>query len=453
LSKPPLPVSKLSSRHLQFIALGGAIGSGLFLGTADGIHTAGPALLVAYALTGLIVFLIARALGQMTLEAPRGGSFAAYADEYLGPCFGFITGWAYWLGGLIAGMTELTAVGLLMHFWFPSLPQWIPALAMLALLYTVNRLGARVFGETEFWFTLIKILTILALIAIGLVLLLIGYRGGEIDASIANLWRYDGLFPAGWGGFIAVLPIAFFAFGGIEMIGLAAAEAEAPQRTLPKAINGMILRILIFYIGAVAVILSLFPWPRVAPDTSPFVALFDQIGIPAAAGLVNFVVITALLSSCNSNLFASGRLLRAIAQRGQAPAWLSRLDRRGVPAQAVRLALGLQLGAVFINYLFPTQAFHLLVISAAVPLLWAWLMIVVAHLCRRGNDVAIASLRMPWAPVSNYAVILFIVAVLALMIGDEHLRPPTLLGVAGLGGLAAIYAVFIRGDGLAREQA
>ncbi|MEI9987124.1 MAG: amino acid permease [Aliidongia sp.] len=328
---------KLSSRHLQFIALGGAIGSGLFLGTAEGIHTAGPALLFAYALTGLIVFLIARALGQMTLEAPRGASFAAYADEYLGPCFGFITGWAYWLGSLIASMAELTAVGLLMHFWFPGLPQWIPALAVLAVLYAVNGLGARVFGETEFWFASIKILTILALIAIGLVLLLVGYRGGEIDASIGNLWRYDGLFPAGWGGFIAVLPIALFAFGGIETIGLAAAEAEDPQRTVPKAINGMILRILIFYIGAVAIILSLFPWQRVAPDTSPFVTLFSQIGIPAAAGLVNFVVITALLSSSNSNMFASGRLLRALAKRGQAP---TRLSRTGTGAACRRKRSG-----------------------------------------------------------------------------------------------------------------
>jgi len=451
-----IPVPKLSARHLQFIALGGAIGSGLFLGSAEGIHTAGPALLLAYALTGAIIFFIARALGQMALEEPRDGSFSAYAGEYLGPGFGFVTGWVYLLGAIIGGMAELTAIGVLMHFWWPALPQWIPALVALAMLYAINRLGARAFGEAEFWLASIKILTILALIAIGTALLLVGYRNGEIDANVANFWRYGGLLPAGGSSLVGVLPIAFFAFGGIEMIGLAAAEAENPEKTLPKAINGLILRILVFYIGALAIVLALIPWPQIAPDVSPFVTVFDKIGIPGAAGLFNFVVITAILSSCNSALFAVGRLMRALAVRGQAPGWLAPLDRRGVPARAIRLLMAIQLGTVGLNYLVPAQAFGLLVISAAVPLLWTWAMIVLAHLRRRhrcGGDEAGTPLRMPLAPVSNYVVILFILGVLATMAANEHLRLPTLLGLGWIVGLAAIYMVFLRAAGSVQRRA
>lgn len=449
---------KLTSRHVQFIAIGGAIGSGLFLGSSDGIHTAGPALLFAYLLTGTVVFFIARALGQMALEAPRDGSFTTYAQEYFGPGCGFVTGWVYWLSWIIVGMADLTAVGLFMHFWFPGLPQWIPGLVSLAGLYAINRLGVRSFGEVEFWLASVKILAILALIVIGLFLLLFrgqGGTGGGDGAAIgfANLWRLGGLFPTGWSGFIAVLPVAFFAFGGVELVGLAAAETEDPRRSLPRAVNGLLLRIVIFYLGALAIIMALLPWTGVVPGISPFVVVFDRIGIPGAAGLVNVVVISAVLSSCNSGLFATGRVLRALALRGEAPRAFARLDARGVPTAAVRVSMLALLGAVVLNYFLPAQIFGLLAISSAVLLTWSWLMIVATHLRHRRRAVHLhhwqegtpgPRFQMPLSPLSNYAAILFIIVVLGLMLRDEHLRGATLLGLGWIAGLGLVYGLFVR---------
>jgi AAT family amino acid transporter len=449
------PARKLSSRHIQFIALGGAVGAGLFLGSAEGIRTAGPSLLAAYAVGGAVVFLIARALGEMSLHDPRDGSFTAYAEVHFGPRFGFITGWSYWLSWVLVGMAELTAAGLFMHFWFPQLPQWLTALVALAGLYAINRLNVRTFGEVEFWFALIKILTILGLLAVGIAILVFGVGSSLEEAAVSNLWTRGGFFPAGVAGFAAVLPIAFFAFGGIEVIGLAAREAADPARALPRAINSVIFRILLFYVGSLAVIMSLMPWDQIEQGSSPFVLIFDEIGLPAAAGVVNAVVITAVLSSCNSGLFATARVIAALGARGEAPRALAARDARQIPRRALDASAAAMLIGVLLNYLVPDRIFGYLLVSSAVLLMWNWLMILAAHLRfrrhRGPSDPAIPAFRLPGAPWSNYLAMAFIGLVLVMMLRDPNLRLPALLALAWFALLALVHATLPRPAALVTE--
>ena len=307
----------LTARHLQFIAIGGAIGSGLFLGSAAGIRNAGPALLVAYAVGGLMIFFIARALGEMALAHTQATTLDALAEDYIHPAFGFLVGWNYWMSWILVGMVDITAMAIFFKFWFPEVPQWIPALVSLMTLYGINLCGVRLFGELEFWLTLGKVITIVGMMLAGIFLLVKGIGLTGAHASLANIWNDGGMFPTGLGGFLAALPVAFFAFGGSELVGLAAGEAENPERSLPRAINGVVARILIFYIGSLAIIMALVPWRQITLTESPFVLVFTRIGLPATASLINLVLITAVLSSCNSGLFAGARTLQSLGN--QAP--------------------------------------------------------------------------------------------------------------------------------------
>ena len=301
------------------IAIGGAIGVGLFLGSAQAIQLAGPALLLAYAIGGMIMFFLMRALGELALYQPVAGSFSTYASEFIAPWVGFVTGWNYWIVWVVTGMEEITAVGVYFRYWFPEVPQWIPALLALLGVYIINLIAVRLFGEFEFWFAMIKVVTIVALIVIGLVILFTGWGNGGKIVGFSNLWVNGGLMPNGILGILLSLQMVMFSFLGMELIGVTAGEAKDPAITLPKAINATIWRILIFYIGALAVILSLYPWNTMDGNTSPFVLTFAKVGIPAAAGIINFVVLTAALSSCNSGVFSTGRMLYTLAGKGHAP--------------------------------------------------------------------------------------------------------------------------------------
>src|SRR3954454_6247589 len=284
-------VRGLKDRHIQMIAIGGAIGVGLFLGSARAIQAAGPGLLLAYALGSVAIFFIMRALGELLLYRPVAGSFATYAEEFVGPWAGFFTGWSYWFMWVVTGMAEITAVAVYVNYWFPDVPHWIPALITLAVLYAANLIAVGIFGELEFWFATIKVVTIIALIAIGLVVILFGLGELGQTASFSNLWQHGGFVPKGMLGVILSLQIVAFAFLGVELVGVTAGEAANPQRVLPHAINSVVVRILIFYIGALIVIMSLVPWNQLDPQQSPFVMVFEKIGIPGAAGIINFVVI------------------------------------------------------------------------------------------------------------------------------------------------------------------
>ncbi|MGH8277304.1 MAG: amino acid permease, partial [Steroidobacteraceae bacterium] len=301
MSQPGTDLSRnLRSRHIQLIAIGGAIGVGLFLGSAKAIHSAGPGLLIAYAVGGIAIFFIMRALGELLTYRPVAGSFATYADEFCGSFAGFATGWSYWFAWVATAMAEFTAIGIYVRFWLPDVPQWLPALIALAAVYGSNLLAVRVFGELEFWFALIKVVTIVALIVAGLAVIVFHLGDLGASASFANLWSHGGLLPFGIVGVLLTMQIVMFAYEGVELIGVTAGEAHNPAVVLPKATNGIVLRILIFYIGALLVIMSLVPWTELSPSVSPFVFVFEKMRIPAAAALINLVVITAATSSCNS---------------------------------------------------------------------------------------------------------------------------------------------------------
>ena len=434
----------LRDRHIQLIALGGTIGVGLFLGSAKAIHHAGPGLLLAYALGGIAIFLIMRALGELLIYRPVAGSFAVYADEFCGPFAGFATGWSYWFMWVVTAMAELTAIGIYVRYWFPDVPQWLPALVALVALYGVNQLAVRVFGELEFWFALIKVVTIVGLIIGGLCVIFLHIGDLGATASFSNLWTHGGFLPFGILGVLLTLQMVTFAYQGVELIGVTAGEAENPEVVLPKATNGITFRILIFYIGALAVIMALVPWTELSPDTSPFVFVFDKMRVPAAATIINIVVITAATSSCNSGIFSTGRMLYSLAQRGQAPAFLGQLSPQHVPAKGINVSAAVMLAAVLLNMVVPEKAFVWVTSVSTIGTLWTWGIIMIAH---RNYRRAVAAgrakpstFRMPGAPFANWAVLVFLIAVTAMLALDADTRvalyvAPIWFGLLGVGYL------------------
>lgn len=418
-SATPTLARNLRSRHVQLIAIGGTIGVGLFLGSARALQSAGPGLLLSYAIGGVVVFFIMRALGELLTYRPVAGSFASYADEFIGPFAGFATGWSYWFMWVVTGMAELTAIGIYVHYWLPDVPQWATALAALAVLYGANMLAVRMFGEIEFWFALIKIATIVTLIVGGLAI--IAFDVGDLGSSagFANLWSHGGVLPFGILGVLLTLQIVMFAYTGVELVGVTAGETENPAAVLPRATNSVIYRILIFYVGALIVILALVPWNQLSPTVSPFVVVFSKIGVPGAADIINAVVITAAASSCNSGLYSTGRMLYALALKAQAPASFGVLNRAHVPATAVNVSAAVMLIGVALNYLVPEDVFAWVTSIALVGTLWTWIMIMLAHRnyrvrVRQERAVAV-SYRMPGAPFANWLVIAFLVAVAGML--------------------------------------
>ena len=433
----------LQDRHVQFIAIGGAIGAGLFLGSGQAISKAGPGLLLDYAVSGLAVFLIARALGELAVYRPVSGSFASYADEFIGPWAGFLTGWSYWLNWVLAAIAEISAIGIYFHYWFPALPQWIPGLCAVAALYGANMIAVRLFGEIEFWLAMIKVITILAMIGVGLAILLFGAGGAPSGGGFSNLWSHGGFFPKGLSGLFVALPIAVFSFGGIEVLGLTAGETKDPDQSLPKAFNGIVYRIFIFYIGALTVIMALYPWNQLDPTASPFVAVFARIGLPASAAIINFVVISAASSSCNTGMFGTSRMLYAMACANQAPSFLAHVNKRQVPSRCLAVSVSMMLVGVLLNYLVPSEIFAYAMTGVLALLIWTWGMIVVSHLgywraVRAGAKPAVG-FRLPGAPATNWIVLGFLGAVIVVMALDPGMRIAFYGASVWFAALVAIY--------------
>jgi D-serine/D-alanine/glycine transporter len=408
----------LKNRHIQLIAIGGAIGVGLFLGSGKSIHFAGPSIMLVYLITGIMLFFMMRALGELLLYRPTTGSFTDFAETFIGPWAGFITGWTYWFCWIVTGIAEITAVGLYVKFWFPDLPQWIPALICVLVLFAINMATVKAFGEMEFWFAIIKVVTIVALIVIGLILVFTGYKSHGTHATFSNLWSHGGIFPNGVSGFLLAFQMVVFAYVGIELVGVTAGEAENPEVTLPKAINNIPIRILIFYIGALLVIMSIYPWNGVDPNSSPFVKVFSLIGIPAAAGIINFVVLTSAASSCNSGIFSTSRMLYTLANEGKAPKKLKELNEQSVPAPALITSTLVLLIGVLLNYWLPDQVFTLVTSISTICFIWVWGVILIAHLRFRKlkpEEAEKISFKMPFAPVSNWIVLAFFVFILVVL--------------------------------------
>lgn len=419
--------TSLKERHVMLIAIGGVIGAGLFLGSGKAIAHAGPALLIAYGICGFMIYLVARALGELSLYRPNSGSFAAFAEEFLGPRIGFITGWSYWLIWILVGIVEVTAIGMLVKYWFPQVPQWIPALITTSVLMASNLFNVKAFGEIEFWLALIKVVTIVGLIAAGVIILIFGLDiSAASQPSIANLWRHGGFLPQGWSGLLYAIPVAAFGFAGVEVIGVVAAETANPQRTLPRAINSIIWRMFIFYIGSMAIVMALYPWNQISTEQSPFVTVFESLGLGIAAGLINFVVITALASSCNTGLFATSRMLFALSHTGQAPRSLQKLSRNQIPARCLMVSTALLLVGVLLNYMIPDSIFGLLITGVLGLLIWVWMVIILSHLAyrrkvNRGELPAVAY-RMPWAGPSSVLVLVFLSVLAVLVAWDPQTR-------------------------------
>jgi aromatic amino acid transport protein AroP len=429
----------LKNRHIQLIALGGAIGTGLFLGIASTIQMAGPSVLLGYAIAGAVAFLIMRQLGEMIVDEPVAGSFSHFADKYCGRWAGFVSGWNYWVMYILVSLAELTALGIYMQYWFPELPTWVSALGFFVLVNLLSLLNVKAFGELEFWFAVIKVAAVVGMIVFGLYLLIGGGAGPE--AGVSNLWRHGGFFPNGVGGLAMAMAVIMFSFGGLELIGITAAEADDPSRTIPRATNNALYRILIFYIGALAVLLMLFPWQKVVTGGSPFVLIFAALDNGWVANVLNLVVLTAALSVYNGCVYANSRMLFGLAAQGNAPRALMRTNARGVPLNALAVSAVATGSAILINYFLPEEALGMVMSLAVAALVINWAMISWSHLrFRRSKDSAgaLTLFRSPWFPLSNYVCLAFVAILLVIMAITPGLRIsviliPIWLALLGLG--------------------
>jgi len=409
----------LKNRHIQLIAMGGAIGTGLFLGSAQVIQSAGPSIILGYAIGGLIAFLIMRQLGEMIVHEPVAGSFSHFAFKYWGKFPGFLAGWNYWILYILVAMTELTAVAKYINYWWPFIPAWASVLFFFIVITLVNLGNVKFYGESEFWLSIIKVTAIVSMIIFGLYLILTADAGST--SSFSNLWTHGGFFPHGFEGLFYMLAFLMFAFGGIELIGMAAAEAKDPEKTIPKAINQVVFRILLFYIGSLVILLSLVPWDQLelgGLDKSPFVMIFSQLGIGWAAHLLNFIILTAALSVYNSGMYANSRMLYGLAQQGNAPKVFMKVNKQGVPIPAVLFSALLIFGCVLLNYFVPEDALSHLMYVVVGALVLNWAMISLTHLkFRQAIKQAAIQTKFPalWAPFSNYLVLIFIATVLYIM--------------------------------------
>ncbi|MGX9236728.1 aromatic amino acid transporter AroP [Pantoea ananatis] len=406
----------LKNRHIQLIALGGAVGTGLFLGSASVIKSAGPAVILGYAIAGFIAFLIMRQLGEMVVEEPVAGSFSHFAYKYWGNFAGFASGWNYWVLYVLVAMAELSAVGKYIQFWVPDFPTWASAAIFFVLINAINLTNVKVFGEMEFWFAIIKVIAVIAMILFGGWLLFSGTGGPQ--ATVRNLWEQGGFMPNGLGGLVMVMAIIMFSFGGLELVGITAAEADNPETTIPKATNQVLWRILIFYIGSLAVLLSLMPWTRVTAETSPFVFIFHELGDAIVANALNVVILTAALSVYNSCVYCNSRMLFGLAQQGNAPKALLNVDRRGVPVMSILVSAVATALCVLLNFLMPAEAFGLLMSLVVSALVINWAMISLAHLKfrKKKNQQGVTTrFKAVLYPLGNWICLVFLAGILVLM--------------------------------------
>jgi AAT family amino acid transporter len=441
----------LKVRHIRLMALGSTIGVGLFLGSASAIQIAGPSILLGYLLAGIVAFIVLRALGEMAVHEPVAGSFAAYANTYVGPLAGYMVGWGYWTYWIVVGIAEVTAVGIYMGIWFPETPQWIWALSSIVMMGLINLIAVKVFGEFEFWFALIKVIAIVAMIALGCSVIFFGFTNDWNPIGLANLWQHGGFFPNGISGMLLSLQMVLFAYVGIEMIGLSAGEAENPRKTIPMAIDSLAWRILIFYMGAIFVILAICPWNEAGQQGSPFVVMFERIGLREAAGIINFVVITAALSSCNAGIFSGGRLLYALSANGYAPSPFAKLSKYGVPHRAVMATVAVCMTGVVLNYFVPDKAFQYVMAAVTFIGLMVWIAILITQIQFRRSltkvKVAELAYRTPWWPYSSWFALAFIALVVVLMGFHEDARIALVLGPCLLG----VYLIMFYIVGLHRK--
>ncbi|WP_138733350.1 amino acid permease [Modestobacter excelsi] len=412
--------NNLNRRHVQMIAIGGAIGTGLFLGSASRLHNTGPALLISYAFVGVIAYLLMRALGELVLHRATSGAFVSYMREFYGERAAFVTGWMYWLNWALTGIAELSAVGLYVQYWFPDMPTWATVLIALAVVLTINLLSARAFGEFEFWASIAKVGAIVIFLLVGIVVVAFHVHIGDHQAGLSNLWSNPGGFwPSSgdfaWYGPILVMSGVVFAYAAIEMVGVAAGEMEDAQREVPKAVNAVIFRIGVFYCGSILLLVAMLPTSEYEAGTSPFVTVFDRMGISWMGNLIQAVLIVAALSSLNSGLYSTGRVLRSLGMSKQAPAFTLKMSGSGVPwAGIVATSVVFVFGAV-LNALVP-NAFEIALEAAALGVVFTWATIFLCQLRLRmlsnRGVVPPSPFQMPGHPYTSIIGLVFLFSII-----------------------------------------
>ncbi len=438
----------LGARQMRMIALGGTIGVGLFMGATSTIKWTGPSVIFAYLIAGLFLFLVMRAMGEMVYLHPTSGSFANFASDYINPVAGYLTAWSNIFQWVVVGMSEVIAVGEYMNYWFPDLPQWIPGIIVVLLLAGANLVSVKAFGEFEFWFAMIKVVTIILMIIAGFGLIFFGLGNGGEAIGLSNLWSHGGFMPNGWIGFFFALSIVIGSYQGVELIGITAGETKDPQKNIKSAVNGVIWRILIFYIGAIFVIVTVYPWDELGNIGSPFVATFAKVGITFAAGLINFVVLTAAMSGCNSGIFSASRMTLNLSQKGMLPKFFRKVMKNGVPIWTVTaIAIGILVGAL-LNVILPlfikgADSIFVYVYSASIlPGMVPWFMILISHLRFRKNhseELKNHPFKMPGGAITNYITMSFFIMVLIGMLFNKETVVSVVIGIVFLGFMTLFY--------------
>ena len=419
----------LSSRQMQMIAIGGAIGTGLFMGAGGRLEAAGPGIVISYAVCGFFAFLILRALGELVMHRPSTGSFVSYAREFYGEKAAFATGWLYWLNWVMTAIVDITAVALYMGFfgkyvgWISSVPQWLWALVALAVVLTMNLISVKAFGEMEFWFALIKVVALVAFLVVGCYFVIFGTPLDGHEVGFSLLADNGGLLPNGLLPVLVLMQGVVFSYASIELIGTAAGETANPEKVMPKAINTVIIRIAVFYVGSLVLLSLLLPYSAYSAGESPFVTFFGSIGVQGMDVVMNLVVLTAALSSLNAGLYSTGRIMRSMSLNGSAPKFAGRMNKAGVPYGGIVITAVVAVLGVVLNAVVPAKAFEIVLNFAAIGIIASWAMIVLCQIAlmksaKRGEQDR-PSFRMPFAPVSGWVTLGFLALVLVMMAFDN----------------------------------
>ncbi len=437
----------LTSNQMQMIALGGTIGVGLFMGSTSTIKWTGPSVLLAYAFVGLLLYLVMRALGEMIFINPTTGSFADYATNYIHPFAGYLTKWSNVFQYIVVGISEVIAVSQYLNYWWPNLPGWISGVVVIATLTLANLASAKAYGTMEFYFAMIKVVTIILMIVLGVMVIFLGLGNHWHALGLSNLWSHGGFFTGGVKGFIFSLSIIVGSYQGIEVLGITAGEAANPRHAIVSSVKSVVWRILIFYIGAIFVIVTIYPWNQLAAVGSPFVETFSKVGIAGAAGIINFVVLTAAMSGANSGIYSSSRMLFKLSRDKETSGVFQKLSSHHVPYVSILaisggILLGLILNTVLSLYSKSTANIFVLVYSSSVlPGMVPWFVILWSELSfRRSNKELLKDhpFKMPLYPLTNYFAIFALVLIVIFM----FINPETRISVSIGAGFLVLLSLF-----------
>ncbi|WP_336279179.1 amino acid permease [Bartonella sp. CB175] len=437
----------MNKRQVIFLALGSAIGTGLFYGSAQAIKLAGPSVLIAYCISGLVIFMVMRALGEMIIHNPLPGSFARYAANYISPLAGFLTGWTYVFEMILVGLADITAFATYMGFWYPDVAPWIWALSITLIITGINLAAVEVYGELEFWLSFIKIIAIIAMIILGVAIILFGWGSSSVSSTvnIHNLWNNGGVFPNGWFGFLACFSVVIFAFGGVEIIGMTVMEVQNPNDTISKAINSTPVRILLFYIMTLAILMSLYPWNKIGLMDSPFVSIFENLGISFAANILNIVVVTAAISAMNGGMYGACRMIYGLSQEGYALKKFQYLSKNGIPIFVILVIFIIFLLGVLLNYFYHEGLFFLIAAMATFATVFVWMMILLSQIFMRfkmsKEEQRDLKFPIPFWPIGSILSILFMIFIFVLLCFFDDTRPVLIIGISWITGLVICFYV------------